>query len=86
MAKPPKKKVDDIDVQNNAGYVPGKLTESYHWVDTIFSRVRKSGRSRREPDKYKDFEATGVGKGKQREGQESGQVRAREMKKRGGKK
>jgi len=57
---------------------------SLNWCN--FSRVRKSGRSRREPERYKDFEATGVGKGKQRERQESDQVEVRGTKKRGGKK
>jgi hypothetical protein len=44
----------------------------------FISRVRKSTRSRKEPEKYKNFEMTAIGKGKQREGQG--------VKKRGGKK
>jgi len=37
----------------------------------MFSGARKSACTRKEPEKYKNFEATGMGKGKQREGQQS---------------
>jgi hypothetical protein len=47
--------------------------------------VRKSVRPKKESSKYKDYEAAGVGKGKQREGQKSGQQAVRGMKKRAGK-
>ena len=51
----------------------------------MFSRAQKSARTRKEPEKYKNFEATGMGKGKQRERQQS--KRGTEgVKKRGGKK